>query len=88
MKGGSKQTPRDGANVEDVLARAAAVRAESRGVGTTSTGAPRKVKGKLPDRVVLIVDGEHYMAPIGDRDPATVAEALHRFIQKRNRPSA
>ena len=86
MKNANKRTAADRASVQDVLARAAAVRAESSAQSSATERKPNR--SKLPDRVVLIVDGEHYMAPIGDRDPAKVAAALHRFIQKRNRPSA
>ncbi len=37
---------------------------------------------KLPDRVVIIVGGRHYVAPIGKKHPVEVAKHLYGYISR------
>ena len=40
----------------------------------------RATAAKQPDRVVIIKDGRHYIAPVSGRHPVRVAKALHDYI--------
>lgn len=47
----------------------------------------RNAEGQ-PDRVVMIIGGRHYVAPVAGRHPLKVAEALYRYISKVEDPTS